>query len=185
MFDLFGKKAAARYQGHKDALDAGAKMLATYGRGTGDGTWFDLAALPLEYREEVARRLDNIRAHVETTLIPAQLGNEDLFRELLEDVTLCQMVFSGQVPAAGRQTMRALTFSEVFSTLAEATEAFEDADRLMPMSVETFEALIARAKEARAWFKPGERHAGLKISPADAAETYQRARAALAKRKSG
>ena len=66
-------------------------------------------------------------------MVPAQVGNAELFRELLEDVTWAQMVVTGQVTAAGRAGMRALTFNHVFEELADTieyqeTNTFTDAD---------------------------------------------------------
>jgi len=175
MFDVFGKKAAARYQTHKDTLDAARSLLDRFGDK-------DLTSIvPLEYRGEVGHRLRDIREHVDGTMVPAQVGDEGLLRELLEDVTLVQIVIAGKVPAEGRQTLRAVKYTEIFKTLADTLETAADGRiRIAPFSRSLCESALDHATEAMSWFKPGDMHAQLKVLPSDAARIYERARDALA-----
>lgn len=179
MFDLFGKKAAARYQLHKDALESGAKLLAKYTTGE-DREEFN--AIALEYRRHVSGRLQTIKGNIEVTRVPADLGDAELLKELLEDVTWVQMATTGQVPAQGRETMRAVTFTMIFRELEGYTKDVED-DGPAWGADERLKGTLLYAKEAREWFQPGDRHEQLKVSPTDAAKIYDRALAAVAKLK--
>lgn len=177
MFDLFGKKAAARYQTHKDTLDAARSLLDRF-----EGK--DLTSrFPLEYRGEVGHRLRSMREHVDGTMVPAQLGDEELLRELLEDVTLVQIAVAGKVPAAGRETLRAVMYTEIFKALAGTLETTADGKtRIRPFSRSLCESALEHATEAIGWFKPGDTHAQLKISPSAAARLYEQARVAVSRR---
>lgn len=165
-------KATLRYQAHKDALDAGRTLLARYG---GEG---QIQTIPLEYRGHARTRLENIKAHVDTTMVPAELGNVRLFQELLEDVTWVQMATSGNVPAQGRTGMRAMTFTEIFTMLerwVQAHEQNEPTRHFCPL-----DEVLPVAAEALSWFRPGDTHPELKVSPTKATDLYARAQALAA-----
>ena len=160
-------RAALRYQAHKDALDAGRALLSRFASEQA------IQSIPLEYRHHARTRLEDIKAQIEHTMVPAQLGDARLFRELLEDVTWVQMAATGNVPADGRIAMRAITFSEIFTMVEHWIEAHDnrepgrhlyDPDEILPI-----------AAEALSWFGPNDGHPQLKVQPSKAARLYARA----------
>ncbi len=157
-----------RYQAHKDALEAGRELLRRYWSAPNQ-----TLSIPLEYRNHAASRLENIKTHVDTTMVPAQLGNAGLFRELLEDVTWVQMASTGNVRAQGQRAMRAMTFSELFVSLKSVLDSHKE-DAWFKTDLATLEQLLSLCREAIAWFEPGETHEHLKVSPAKARRRLQK-----------